>query len=106
MRTIPAKELERSILDDVIAYFESEYEPSEVGVEPPDADTIPSQWFDFSYLAEVEVVSWRWSMRPYAYTAIVYDPAENEHRYQVETPNLTEFERYVREDLTRPPGRS
>ena len=101
IRTIPPEEIERSILDDVLAYFETEYEPSEVGVEAPDPNAIPSQWFDLGYLEECEVVSWRWSMRPYSYTAIVYDPEENEHRYQVETPNLTEFERYVREDLTR-----
>jgi flagellar protein FlaI len=101
VRTIPPEEVEEAILDDAVEYLETEYDPSELGVPAPDPDAVREEWFDFDYLGEFEVVSWRWSVRPYSYTAIVYDPAENEHRYHVGTPSLTEFEQYVREDLTR-----
>jgi flagellar protein FlaI len=101
VRTVPGEEVEEAVLDDVLSHFETEYDPAELGVAAPDPGAVRGQWFDFEYLEEFEVVSWRWSVRPYSYTAILYDPAANEHRYHVATPSLTEFEQYVREDLTR-----
>ncbi|MFB6217838.1 MAG: hypothetical protein ABEH77_01470 [Halobacteriaceae archaeon] len=100
-RTTPREEVEAAILDDAVEYFQAEYDPTELGVPAPDAESVRGHWFDFDYLEDCAVVSWRWSMRPYSYTAIVYDPEENEHRYRAETPALSEFEQYVREDLTR-----
>jgi len=101
VETIPRQAFEEAVLNDVIEHFETRYDPAELGVPAPDATEIRGQWFDFSHFDGVEVVSWRWSIRPYSYTSIVYDPDENEHRYHVETPALSEFEQYVREDLTR-----
>jgi len=101
VETVPPEEVEAAVLDEVVGYFETEYDPLGMGVPAPEPETVRGQWFDFDYLGEFEVVSWRWSVRPYSYTAIVYDPGENEHRYHVGTPALTEFEQYVREDLTR-----
>ena len=99
--TQPRDAVEATIMDDVVGYFESEYDPSRLGIDAPDEGAIRGEWFDFSYLAEYDLVSWRWVQRPYAYTAVVYDPAESERRYHVGEPVLTEFEQYVREDLTR-----
>lgn len=99
--TIPAEDVRTQVLDSVVDYFEHEYDADELGVESPDLDAVRSQWFGFEFLAEYEVVTWRWCRRPYAFTAIVLDTVENEFRYHVGVPSLTDFEAYVREDLTR-----
>jgi len=99
--TTPRDAVEAEIMDDVVAYFDGEYDPEALGIRAPEEDAIRDRWFDFGYLDEYETVSWRWSRRPYSYTGIVYDTAENEYRYHAQTPALTEFEQYVREDLTR-----
>ncbi|MFB6084599.1 MAG: type II/IV secretion system ATPase subunit [Halorientalis sp.] len=99
--TVPREEFETTLVESVVEYFREEYDPRKLDVPAPDPETIRGQWFDFDYLDEYAVVSWRWSVRPFSYTAILYDAAENEHRYHVGTPALTEFEQYVREDLTR-----
>lgn len=99
--TVPRAEVESTILDQVVEFFETTYDPTDLGLAAPDPEAVRGHWFDFDYLDDCEVVSWRWSMRPYSYTAIVYDPAKNEFRYRAETPTLTEFEQYVRKDLTR-----
>jgi flagellar protein FlaI len=99
--TLARESVEAAIVDDVVEHFADDYDPAALGIDAPDEASVRARWFDFGYLDDCEVVSWRWSRRPYSYTAIVYDPAENELRYRVETPVLTEFEQYVREDLTR-----
>ncbi|MFC7140565.1 type II/IV secretion system ATPase subunit [Halosimplex aquaticum] len=99
--TVSREEVETEIMGDIVEYFESVYEPEALGIDAPTEAAVRQRWFDFDYLEEYDLVSWRWSRRPYSYTAIVYDPAENEHRYHVDAPTLTEFEQYVREDLTR-----
>lgn len=72
--TEPGEAVEAAIMDDVVAHFETEYDPDVLGIDRPDEDAIRAGWFDFDYLGEYGVVSWRWSTRPYSYTAIVYDP--------------------------------
>ncbi|WP_246308369.1 hypothetical protein [Halosimplex rubrum] len=99
--TMSRDAVEAAIVDDVVEHFEDDYDPAALGIDAPDPASVRRRWFDFGYLDDCEVVSWRWSRRPYSYTAIVYDPAENERRYRAEAPVLTEFEQYVREDLTR-----
>ncbi|WP_254839359.1 type II/IV secretion system ATPase subunit [Natronomonas marina] len=99
--TTPRQEVQRTVLDDVEAYFERAYDPADLGLSAPDPETVREGWFDFDYLDTYETVSWHWSRRPYSYTSIIYDPAENEYRYHVVDPRLTEFEEYVREDLVR-----
>lgn len=99
--TVSSAAVEDAVIEDVIEYFDEEYDPAELDVPAPDEDAIRDGWYDFSVLEDREVVSWRWSRRPYSFTAIVYRPAESELQYHVETPSLSSFERYVREDLTR-----
>jgi len=101
VETIPREEFEGAVVDGVLEYFETRYDPADLGVPAPEPAAIRGQWFEFDHFDGLDVVSWRWSIRPYSLTAIVYDSVENEHRYHVETPSLTEFEQYVREDLTR-----
>jgi len=99
--TASREAVEAAIMDDVVEHFETAYDPAALGIDVPNEASVRGRWFDFGYLDDCDVVSWRWSRRPYSYTAIVYDPAANEHRYRAEAPVLTEFEQYVREDLTR-----
>ncbi|MFW6018426.1 MAG: type II/IV secretion system ATPase subunit [Halapricum sp.] len=84
------------VLEDVRAYFAVQ---ADEGVDPPTEESIVSQFFDFSYLDRYQEIEWEWVHRPFAYVAILYDEAENEHRYHVVEPVLDDFERYVRRDL-------
>lgn len=99
--TVSPEAVEDSIISEVISFFENGYDPTELGVPAPEPSAIRDGWFDFSVLDDREVVTWRWSRRPYSLTAIVYRPDESEFQYHVEAPALSPFERYVREDLTR-----
>ncbi len=84
------------VVQDVIEYFDG-YE-SEFAV-PPSAEFIEEEFFDFSYRDGREEVDRYWVTEPYAYVAILRDPETDNHRYQVVEPMLSEFERYVREDI-------
>lgn len=101
VRTLSDEAIRQAVREDVAAYFDTDYDPDQFGIEHPDATDVREQWFKLEFLERNEVVSWRWSMEPYSFTAIVYDREQNELRYHVQDPHLTEFEEYVRSDLTR-----
>jgi len=87
---------EESVLDDVIAYFEDydgEFAPA------PAESFVREEFFDLSYREEGHEVERYWVNEPFAYTSVLYDEAENDHRYHVVEPTLSEFERYVRQDV-------
>ncbi|MFB6188642.1 MAG: type II/IV secretion system ATPase subunit [Halapricum sp.] len=84
------------VLGDVSDYFNS---LSGDAVDPPTAEFIAAQFFDFDYLDRYEEVEWKWVAEPFAYVSVLHDPEENEYRYHVVEPILDEFERYVRNDL-------
>jgi len=86
-----------AVLADVRDYFET-HEDEEFA-EPPTAEFIATDFFDFSYLDYYEEVSRTWVNKPFAYISILYDDEENEHHYHVSDPTLDGFERYVRQDL-------
>ncbi|WP_152039965.1 ATPase, T2SS/T4P/T4SS family [Salinigranum salinum] len=80
------------------------YVGSDGSVEPlsptPDESFVRERWFDFSYLDEYQQIGYRWVTYPYAYVSILYQPEEHVYRYHVTEPRLSEFEQYVRDDLT------
>lgn len=92
----PPEEPEQTVLADLRAYFEgfeSEFAPA------PDEDFLESSFFDFGYREEYEETDRYWVNEPFAYIAVLYDATTNDYRYHVVEPTLSEFERYVREDI-------
>jgi flagellar protein FlaI len=87
---------EETVLDAVRAHFddhESDFAPA------PDPAFIATDFFDFGYRDEFEETDRYWVNEPYAYVAILRDDHANDYRYHVVEPSLSEFERYVREDI-------
>ena len=92
----PPEEPEQTVIADLSAYFEefeSEFAPA------PDGEFIESSFFDFGYREEYEETDRYWVNEPFAYVAILHDPTTSDYRYHVVEPTLSEFERYVREDI-------
>ncbi|MFC7176922.1 type II/IV secretion system ATPase subunit [Halosegnis marinus] len=86
------------VLGDVVDHFES----ADLAFDrQPDAEAVRKRFFDFSYLADHEEVERYWVNEPYAYVTIVRDLRADELRYRVVEPYLSEFERYVLEELTK-----
>jgi flagellar protein FlaI len=88
---------EAQVLDDVKQYYADN--PNELPFEPPDEAFLEEQFFDFSYLDDVEERERYWVNEPFAYVSIVYDDERKEHRYHIVEPKLDDFEQYVRQDL-------
>ncbi|MUV88765.1 type II secretion system protein [Halapricum sp. CBA1109] len=87
---------EESVIEDVVAYFddhESEFATT------PDRSFLESDFFDFDYREGVREVERYWVNEPYAYVAVLYDEDTDDHRYHAVEPTLSEYERYVREDI-------
>ncbi|WP_340099796.1 type II/IV secretion system ATPase subunit [Salinibaculum salinum] len=85
-----------TVLADVREYFsdfESEFAPA------PADEFIERSFFDFGYREDLEEVDRYWVNEPFAYIAICHNPRTNDYEYRVVEPTLTEFERYVREDI-------
>jgi flagellar protein FlaI len=91
----------QEVLGDVTAHFESFEEEELVFDRRPPRDHLHSRFFDFGYLLEHEEIERKWTNEPYAYVSVLRDPAENEQRYYVSEPWLSEFEEYVLEELTK-----
>ena len=92
----PPEDPETTVLADLRAYFEefdSEFAPA------PDEEFLDSSFFDFDYCEEYEETNRYWVNEPFAYIAILYDASTSDYRYHVVEPSLSEFERYVREDI-------
>ena len=92
----PPPEPERTVVADVKSHFEdfeSDYAPA------PSEEFIESSFFDFGYREEFEETDRYWVNEPFAYVAVLYDATTNDYRYRVVEPALSEFERYVREDI-------
>jgi flagellar protein FlaI len=75
--------------------------PSEERLATYVEEFVEDEWFDFGYLDQYEEVDRQWVNEPFAYSSTVYDPDHRIYRYYVNEPQLSPFERYVREDLTR-----
>ncbi|QLD86733.1 type II/IV secretion system ATPase subunit [Natronomonas halophila] len=88
-----------AVLDDVTTSF-AEAENLVFDTRPPLAH-LQSRFFDFSYLIEHEEIERKWTNEPYAYVSILRDTTENELRYHVTEPWLSDFEEYVLEELTK-----
>lgn len=86
-----------NVLDDVDDYF-AEAPGREFG-DRPSRSVIESEFFNLDALADNETVEQYWVNKPFAYTAILVDEAEEKRRYRFFEPTLTDFERYVRRDL-------
>ena len=69
-------------------------------VVTPDETFVREEWFDFDYLDTYEEVERVWVTYPYAYVSILYDADERRYQYHVTEPQLSPFERYIRNDLT------
>lgn len=81
-----------TVLSDVHDWF--------VDAEPaPQPGDLSTRLFDFSYLADHEEMEWYWVDEPFAYVSVLRD--EGELRYRVTEPALSEFESYVRDELTK-----
>ena len=88
-----------AVLDDVVSHFETTDELA-FGRRPP-AEHLRSRFFDFGYLLEHEELERKWTNEPYAYVSVVRDATENELRYHVSEPWLSDFEEYVLDELTK-----
>ncbi len=92
----PPDEPEQTVLADVRAYFE-DFE-SDFAPQPAD-EFVETSFFDFDYRQTTEEVDRYWVNEPFAYIAICHDTSTNDYSYRVVEPTLSEFERYVREDI-------
>ena len=93
-RELPPPESE--IVPDVVAYFEDR--DSEFATTP-EQSFLETEFFDFGYREGVREVERYWVNEPYAYVAVLYDRESDDHRYHAVEPTLSEYERYVREDI-------
>ena len=92
-----ADEVAPDVFDDIEEHFEEA--PERAFGERPSRSFIESKLFNFEPLAENEVAERFWVNKPFAYAAILFDEDEEKYRYRFFEPRLTEFERYVRQDL-------
>lgn len=92
--------VKQEILQDVTEHFQAiSVDDSFAGV--PSTEFVASNFFDFGYLEETEIVEWRWVNEPYSYITIVRRDEESNPRYLVHEPVLDDFERYVHDDLVK-----
>ena len=86
-----------SIIEDVLSFFEDaddDFAPS------PEEAFVRESFFDTGIPDGVRAVDRYWLNEPFAYASIRYDEDRNEYRYHVVEPTLSEFEQYVRADMT------
>ncbi|MEF8802323.1 type II/IV secretion system ATPase subunit [Natronomonas sp.] len=88
-----------AVLDDVTTAF-ADAENLVFETRPPQ-EHLQSRFFDFSYLLDHEEIERKWTNEPYAYVSVLRDTNENELRYHVTEPWLSDFEEYVLEELTK-----
>nr|WP_284009246.1 type II/IV secretion system ATPase subunit [Halomicroarcula sp. YJ-61-S] len=92
--TEPPPDPQRTVVEDLTAYFEAydgDFAPA------PSLSFLESEFFDFDYREGVEEIDRYWVDEPFAYVAILDDGGDI--GYHVVEPTLSEFERYVREDI-------
>ncbi|WP_324758089.1 hypothetical protein [Haloarcula montana] len=92
--TEPPPEPQQTVVGDLKAYFEAydgDFAPA------PSEAFLESEFFDFTYREGVEEIDRYWVDEPFAYVAILDDGGDIQ--YHVVEPSLSEFERYVREDI-------
>jgi flagellar protein FlaI len=85
-----------SVLDDVVAHFadiEGSFAPA------PAASALRTDFFDLSYREGVRELERYWVDEPYAFVAVLHDEATDDTRYHVVEPTLSEYARYVREEM-------
>ena len=87
---------EEDIVPDIIAFFEDH--DSEFAATP-DRSFLETEFFSFEYREGVSEVERYWVNEPYAYVAILYDEETDDYLYRAIEPTLSEYERYVREDI-------
>lgn len=85
-----------TVLADTIEYFQSLEDPF---APPPTEDEITASFFSFGSLEGFRVIEGYWVNQPFAYVAIVYDPAVEDRRYVAIEPELTPFETHLRQDI-------
>jgi len=77
------------------------YEDYEDGYAPtPEESFVRNHFFDLSYWEDTNVVERYWVNEPFAYVSIRYDEQEDDYGYHVVEPVLSEFEQYVRQDIS------